>query len=414
MANIDLNLAVICAQRKKRTELLSSEDVINKSNNNRYEPVNPYKKYPQYSQHDFNMRRKAEILKYDKNSSQSNPKLTRAKKWSQLVNSSSKAVSSFNDTILYRNDGSGNYTPIYVKYPDTYTVSQVVIGYDIYDNPINMEVYTIVPGTLPAPCPTTIFRPSNYSGVPGPAINLYLDENVPLIYYNKNVDAYGLINPTTIEPWNIVTKKNIFYSDRINNLLMNLIINNKIDNYAYTFSIKTPVSIYFKATVKYDVPDGPIFLPNNSIAIDTINLFTFYNGKQIIYQTQPVLTIDHPETISFDISFDKGYVEDITYDENGIAINNSYLNNTITIQYYLGMLNISNLYLLTAPSYIYDMDLNFSMSQNLNALFSSNFDTPTIGVYCNVDNNYSKRIEKNVILYNNSTYQLDQFQFSSS
>ena len=98
-----------------------------------------------------------------------------------------KIVSSFNDSILYQNDGSGNYTPIYVRYPDTYTVTQVVIGFDIFDNSINMEVYTIIPGTLPSPCPTNIIRPSNYSDVPGPAINLYLAENVPLVYYNKNV-----------------------------------------------------------------------------------------------------------------------------------------------------------------------------------------------------------------------------------
>jgi hypothetical protein len=408
MANIDLSLAVICAQRKKR---LALDLNINK---NRYTPINPYEKYPQYNQRDFDMRRKAEILKYNNNSSQSNPKLTRAKKWSQLVNSSSKKVSSFNDSILYQNNGSGNYTPIYVRYPDTYTVSQVVIGYDIYDNSINMDVYTIVPGTLPPPCPTTIIRPSNYSGVPGPAINLYLDENVPLVYYNKNVDAYGLINPTTTDPWNTVTKNNIFYSDRINNLLMNLVINNKIDNYAYTFSIKTPISIYFTATLNNDIPDGRIYLPNNTISIDATNLFTFYNGTQITYQTQPILTLDHPEPISFDISFNKGYVNNVYYDSKGILINNSYYNNTITIQYYLGMLNISNLYLLTAPSYIYDLDLNFSMSLNLNSLFDSNFDTPTIGVYCNVDDNYSKRIAKNVILYNNSTYPLNQFQFSGS
>ena len=178
--------------------------------------------------------------------------------------------------------------------------------------------------------------------------------------------------------------------------------------------MKIPISIYFKATVKYDIPNGVIFLPNNTIEIDTINLFTFYNGKQIIHQTPPSLTLDNPETISFDVSLDKKYVQNITYDNNGVAINNSYYNNTITIQYYLGMLNISNLYLLTAPSYIYDINLNFAMSQDLNALFSSYFDTPTFGVYCNVDSNYSKKIADNVHLSNNSTYKLGEFQFSGN
>lgn len=410
MANIEIDLKALCEQRKKRTELIKSMGLFK----NRYEPINPYIAYPQYTRHDFDMRRKAEILKYNNNSSQSNPKLSRSMKWSRLVNSSSKAVTSFRDTILYQNDGSGNYTTVLVKYPDTYTVSQQVIGYDIYDNSINMDVYSIVPGTLPPPCPTKFNTPSTSSGVPGRTINLYLDEDVPLVYYNKNVNAYGLINPTTTDPWTTVTKNNIFFSDRINNLFINLVINNNINNFAHTYSMKIPISIYFKATVKYDIPNGVIFLPNNTIEIDTINLFTFYNGKQIIYQTPPSLTLDNPETISFDVSLDKKYVQNITYDNNGVAINNSYYNNTITIQYYLGMLNISNLYLLTAPSYIYDINLNFAMSQDLNALFSSYFDTPTFGVYCNVDSNYSKKIADNVDLSNNSTYKLGEFQFSGN
>jgi len=412
MANISLDLSTICAERKKRFTLINTMGLFK----NRNELDNPYIKNPQYTQRDFDMRRKAEILKYDNNASQSNPKLTRSLKWSRLVNSSSKEVASYNDTILYQNDGSGNYTTILVKYPNKYTVSQQVIGYDIFENPIYMDVYNIVPGNLPTPCPTNIKRPSIYSGVPGPAINLYLDDKVPLVYYNKNVNVNGLINPKTTTLWNTITKNNIFFSDSINNLFMNLTINNSIDKFAYTFSMKIPISIYFSATVNHDIPDGDIYLPNNNISISAINIFTFFNGNQINYQTQPILTLDHPENISFDISFKKGYVEDITYDEHGIAINNSYMNNTITIQYYLGMLNVSNLYLLTAPSYIYDIDLNFRMSEisNLNALFSSIFDTPKFGVYCNVNSNYSTQIAKNVILYNNSTYPLNQFEFIGS
>jgi hypothetical protein len=408
MANIEFDLTALCQQRKKRTELIKSMELFK----NRYEPINPYIAYPQNTRYDFDMRRKAEILKYNNNSSQSNPKLSRSMKWSRLVNSSSKAVTSFRDTILYQNDGSGNYSAVLVKYPDTYTVSQQVIGYDIYDNSINMDVYSIVPGTLPPSCPTKFNTPSTSSGVPGRTINLYLDEDVPLVYYNKNVNAYGINNTTTTDPWTTVTKNNFFFSDRINNLFINLVINNSINNFSHTFSMKIPISIYFKATVKYDIPDGLISLSNNTIAIDTINLFTFYNGKQIIYQTQPILTLDNPETLSFDVSLDKKYVQNITYDSKGVAINNSYYNNTITIQYYLGMLNISNLYLLTAPSYIYDINLNFARSQELNALFSSYFDTPTFGVYCNVDSNYSKKIANNVDLSNNSIYELGKFQFS--
>jgi len=411
MANISLDLSTICAERKKRTLLIKSLNLFN----NRREVENPYIKNPQYTQRDFDMRRKAEILKYDNNPSQSNPKLTRSLKWSRLVNSSSKEVASYNNTILYQNDGSGNYTTILVKYPNKYTVSQQVIGFDIFENPIYMDVYNIVPGNLPDPCPTKFNVPSTSSGVPGPAINLYLDDKVPKVYYNKNVNVNGIINPKTTTLWNTITKNNIFFSDSINNLLMNLVINNTIDKFAYTFSMKVPISIYFTAAILPEKRREPrnLHLSGNNIAIENINIFTFFNDKQIIYQTQPVFTLDNPETITFDISMN--IVDDSVpiYDSNGIVINNSSLN-TITIQYYLGMLNISNLYLLTAPSYIYDIDLNFRMSENLNTSFSSFFDRPKFGVYCNVNSNYSRQLTENVILSNNSTYPLNQFEFSGS
>ena len=409
MANILLDLSAICIQRKKRATLISELNLFN----NRREVENPYENN-EYTQRDFDMRRKAEILKYEKNPSQSNPKLTRSMKWSRLVNSSSKAVSSFRDTILYQDDGSGNYTTILVKYPNTFTVSQIVVGSDINDNPIYKDVYSIVPGKLPEPCPTNFNTPSTSSGVPGPAINLYLDDTVPLVYYNKNVNVNGIINTTTISPWNTITKNNIFFSDSINNLLMNLVINNTIDKFAYNFSMKIPITIYFTATVASSISPRNLRLSGNSIAIENINIFTFYNGNRINYQTQPVLTLDHPETLNFDISMNIVDNSIPIYDSSGIAINNSNTNNTITIQYYLGMLNISNLYLLTAPSYIYDIDLNFRMSENLNISFSSFFDRPKFGVYCNVNSNYSKRIAENVTLTNDSTYLLNQFQFSGS
>lgn len=411
MANIDLSLSVICAQRKKRNGLAAALAFTLPI---RYTPINPYIEYPQYKQFDFDMRRKAEILKYDKNSTQSNSKLTKSQQYSKLVNPSGLSGGKFNDTLLYQNDGSGNYYTIVVKYPDTYTTSQVFIGLDPFDNPKYMDVYNIIPGQRLTPCPDNFPTPTSSCDVPGRIINLYNDTNVPLVYYNKNVQAYGITNPNNKNPWTTSTSNNVFFSDTVSKLFMNLIINNAINNYAYTFTIQTPISIYFTATVKTDVPDGLVFLPNNTINIDTINVFTYYNGKQITYYKQPNVSLTHPETLSFDISLNKRFVSQTSYDQHGLLINTSYYNNTITGQYYLGMLNITDLYLLTSPSYIYDIDLNFFMSTNMNALFTSYFDTMTVGVYCNVDSAYYPNIAKNITLRNNSIYQLGGFGFSGT
>lgn len=413
MANIDLSLTVICNQLAKRRALNDSL-YLTQVKPFRYETKNPYLEYPGYSQRDFAMRRKAEILKYNNTASQSNPRQSHSQQWAQFVNGSS-ASSIYNDVILYQNDGSGNYYQIVVKYPDTYSVSQSIIGYDINDNPVYMDVYNVIPGRRAAPCTKTILTPTSSSGVPGPIMDLYLDETVPLVYYNTNVNSYGLINPNNTDPWTTVTNDNIFFSDSINNLFMNLIINNSIENYAYTFQIQTPICLYFTATVNTDVADGHIYLPNNSISIGSISAFTFYNSNPVTYQVQPQYYIDDEQPINFDISFNKGYVNNITYDSNGIAINNSYYNNTITGSLYIGTLTVSNLYLLTAPSYIYDIDLNFVMdTEGMNSLFSSYFTTLTVGVKCNVDATNYINIAKNITVDNTDIYPLTAFQFTGA
>jgi hypothetical protein len=401
MANINFSLQALCAQREKRNSLILSPP-------QRVETKNPYLIYPGYKQKDFDMRRKAEILQYNKSASQSNPKLTRAQKWSQLVRPNMTSTNSFNDTILYENDGSGNFVPIVVKYPDTYEETQVIVSYDVFNNPRYAIQYVIIKGTLPDPCPTNIPIPTSSSGVPGPIMNLHLDDTVPLVYYNKNVDAYGIINPSNNDPWTTVTKNDIFFSDRVNNLFMNLLINNSINNYAYTFTIKTPISVYFKATLNYDV-SGSVYLPNNSISIQDILAVTFFNGKSITYQKTPEFSIEYNQPILFDISFNKTYVNSVTYN-NGVAINNSYYNDTIVGRFYLGTLTVSNLYLLTAGSYIYDINLNFSMTAEMNSQFTSYFSALTVGVNCNVDNN--TKIAQNIIISNNGVYPLSKFQFS--
>lgn len=411
MANIDLSLSVICSQLKQRKSLAAA---LAQTLPLRYTPVNPYIAFPQYTQRDFDMRRKAEILKYDKNSTQSNSKLTKSQQYAKLINATKNSAGKFNDTILYQKDASGNYYTIVVKYPDTYTKSQVIIGYDQLDNPKYLDVYNIIPGQRLTPCPDNFPTPTSSSGVPGPIINLRYDSNVPLVYYNTGFQSYGITNSVNKEPFTVSTKNDVFFKDTVSDLFMNLIVNNSIDKYAYTFSISTPVSIYFRATVKSTIADGQINIPNNFINIDTVNAFTYYNGQQITYQKQPIINIENNETLRFDVSLNKGFVSRTYYDKKGLLVNDSYYNNTINCRYFLGNVDITNLYLLTSPSYIYDINLNFFMFNNLNALFTSYFDNIEIGVYANVDSAYYENIANNIILYNNSTYQLKSFDFSAS
>ena len=110
----------LCNQRKQY--LLFNKPPV------RYNPPNPY---PNFTQEQLNMRRKVEVLKYNKNSTQG-PQLTKAQKLSQMLTRTSN-------------------------------LSRLV-------------------------CPNDKYIPvlTSASGVPGPPIYLVEDDNVPLYNYKNN------------------------------------------------------------------------------------------------------------------------------------------------------------------------------------------------------------------------------------
>lgn len=132
----DLNLVTFCQQKRNRINL----SIVNRSN--RFELVSPYSTYTKY---DLDMRRKAEILKYSGKyeSTKSNGTLTKAQKFTQLVN------------------GKGSQQKLVDPVTRTFRVSEERI---FCDSSLN-RVY------------------SGASGVPGPSVPLYLDDKVPLYNY---------------------------------------------------------------------------------------------------------------------------------------------------------------------------------------------------------------------------------------
>ena len=360
MANTtDLDLNAICNQRR--------QNLLYTLPPTRFEPQSPYVQYPNLTKFDFDMRRKAEILEYS--ASKSNTKtnnLTKKQKMSQIM-SGKMQNKSFSDIILFQPDTSDNYNPIVVKYPDTYTISYQENGIDMNGDAILLPVYNIVKGNI-ADC-LDIIQPksSSASGVPGPAIYLYKDDKIPL--YNYNITRnYSILNSDNTAMWRSITANDTVFIDTINNKLLSLAIQNNINEYAYTFTIETPISLYFIGTVSKDIPNGHISLINNITDIANISVIVNYNEKIVGLKKVPIITnVGNFANVTYDISFNK-------------TSNNDYFSGQI----YLGMLSISNLYLFTQPGYIYDIQLNFTVTSQLPALYDSYFDTFTSGVICNV------------------------------
>jgi hypothetical protein len=181
--------------------------------------------YPQYTQYELDMRRKAEILQYkatNKNTMQNN--LTKSQIYSQIVNG-------------------------------TYQV-----------NPVTNN------------CPNTIIsRPTYYSDVPGPAQNLYLNPEIPL--YNLQVtreytDLYSVNN----NKWNYVSYSNVISNPASDVLIGSLTIQNGIDDSAYTFSLRVPINIYIAGKNNVEIDRTLDFIRNtSSISISNVSCNVYYN-----------------------------------------------------------------------------------------------------------------------------------------
>jgi hypothetical protein len=170
---------IICnslAQRNKFLSLLTPQP--------RYVAVSPY---PTYNQKQLDMRRKIQVLKYEKNSTQAS-KITKSQKWSQLVN----------NNLRYNICNKNPYLP----------------------------------------------TPTSSCGVPGPLTFLTYDPTVPLYNYSSSKDVYANYTETINIPWS--TSLNIKTQNALNGIETNLftLAIQSAENPSYSFNFTVPIGIY--------------------------------------------------------------------------------------------------------------------------------------------------------------------------
>jgi hypothetical protein len=210
---------IICNLLAQRTRFLSLL-----TPRTRFVPVSPY---PTYNQKQLDMRRKIEVLKYDKNSTQAS-KITKSQKWSQLVNN---------------NLGSGICNKNYL---------------------------------LPTP--------SSSCDVPGPLTYLTYDPNVPLYNYSSSKDVYANYTETINIPWS--TKLNT-ETQKASNLVQTNIFTLAIQdapNSSYNFNFTLPIGIYISGNNTNNVDIAGYI----SVTSALLNVY-YYNGKQNTLNT-PIYT----------------------------------------------------------------------------------------------------------------------------
>ena len=310
--------------------------------------TNPYTN--NYTQEQLNMRRKAEILKY--NASKSNTKsnnLTKRQKWGQLVAGSTQRRS----------------------LPNSYIQNNLVPG---TTNTINS-------------CPT-VSIPTYASDVPGAIMNLYEDPTVPLYMYSKNTDSYGIINQeqnTEFTYDNEITNLNRFINKTENVLLTSIYIM-KILTQTYIFTIQFPISIFISGNIS-SIETNTY---NESITVSFLNQpfqsYIYYGSQEVSITNQPSIGAPSSTSVTFDISMN---------------INPDSSNNYFYGIQYIGMYSLYDVTLNTEEGYIYDLylnntDLSGNSCMKINIPENNDVDFINIkyGICANVSRNFTNNFIK--------------------
>jgi hypothetical protein len=385
MANVNMNLELICNLRK-RQQLFAMPSF-------RATPISPY---PEYTQQQLDMRRKAEILQYAGNRMNTKTNsLTRTGRYAQII--------------------SGKYQSR--PYTTTYTETASYV----YDNVLKMDRVVITRTPVysnPDPtCPldNMIPVPTSSSDVPGPIINLYNDTSIPLYNYAGSADKIyaitDVIETDTFKTKNADENTYAFYTitSDSNGLttetepteitLSTVYITNIVDSPQYVYELYVPIGIHFEGkykTTRIDASFGSIGL---SIPSGGFNAQVIFGTNAL--STNRVISFHNNTTSIRDISFN---VTNKSADFSGTI--------------YIGMLKITNIDLYTAPGYIYDINILTAMVLTTNSTaekdnFISRYEFK-YGLYYNVSDANKKIVTNCTIAQNTSTEPLIPIQLLES
>jgi hypothetical protein len=201
----------------------------------RYTPVSPYN--GTVTQFDLDMRRKAEILKYNKNA---NGKLTKKQSWTQTVAGS-----------LQRR-----------------TYSQTAIQ-------------TIVDGGICEDLSTRV-TPTTSSGVPGPVMNLYYDPSINLYNYITNPNVYATENYQETDMWLTKSDADIL---SMNPTVFTLNIRKPIDKTFYNYSFEIPVALYVSGNAATDASG------NFRATVSAPTVSVLYGDQPFVLSTTPIINM---------------------------------------------------------------------------------------------------------------------------
>ena len=358
-----LSVNVLCDQRKKQ--------MIFNAPQARYTPINPYNGV--FTKEQLDMRRKAEILKFNNTSSTSKTNnLTKAQKFAQIVSGKAQKQN-YQDRTITTIDQNGIYNTVNVKYPNKLIINKALqsdIGaVEILGN-TGYFTYSILPNGFLVNCQqdNLIPTPTYASGIPGPITTLIDDESVPLYNYTNTTINNAAYSQSQIADnatmWKVNSLKNIKLLTNNSVNVGSVLIKPNVEENSYVFTLEIPIGVY-------DIGNPGVNGGSARITITDIALVVKYSGSTV-------------QQSNINISLTKNSFN------SKISVNYTELSNPINGYNYfadLDIINISGILLNTTPGYIYD----FYLTLNINSVNSnSTFNNYSIVSNYSNDNTVSK------------------------
>jgi hypothetical protein len=273
--------------------------------------------YPANTQFELDMRRKAEILKYNYQSSKVG-KTTRAQRWTILNN---------NATAFNRNN-------------------RCIV-------PDNQIIYT----------------PSTSSDVPGPMIQLYEDPSIPLYKFigkqqdePENVFPY----PDYTELFNVFPNYHPTFQKSKTSGVADIILINPTKTY-YIAEFMTPFAITIQGVKTPVTQNNPIDVTYIKVSIipQGIPFSLFYSDASVNLLTPPTTKL-----------YQKSTVTDVSFVEMVIDVSNT--SGSFYASQYVGNVKTTNVNMLSQKQYVYS--LNYLFQYNIEEYNSNGIITATTGL----------------------------------
>uniref|UniRef100_A0A6C0D3Z8 Uncharacterized protein n=1 Tax=viral metagenome TaxID=1070528 RepID=A0A6C0D3Z8_9ZZZZ len=363
----DLSLSTICNQRIRQMLFTVPPQ--------RFTPISPY---PQYTQSQLDMRRKAEVLSYS--ATKSNTKTnnyTKAEKYALFIS-------------------GRNQTTSYPTLVQTVSSEHFIAGNLFYGtSDVSLVTFNrVIVKAKAKTCPKIdIPTPTSSSNVPGPIKYLYYDRTIPLYNYATNERSYSSEPVSETDMWRTLNKQNQLCLNGINATISSVGILNPIDKPSYNFTYTTPIGLSYSAIVSNVSNSGPIDITNITLSVSSATVQVYYSG-QLVQYVSPICIFSNNNMI-FDISYSP-----LGTDSTVVSISN-----------YIGNLSIQNLHLFTSPGFIYDIQINCIMNivNNASLIGKYTISNEKYGVICNFS---GSNVFNNCTLKSSPVSTLTSFSFT--